>query len=407
MTSQAAAPRPVSGERSSRSPQMLVFCFDGTGNEPSDAGEFKENQSVSNVLKLHVLLGGGFADPRPDARQKSFYYNGIGTREGRNRIPLLGKLYEAGRSRLNMLIAPSFGDAKRILEEARADFDAHYRAGDKVALFGYSRGAALARKFAAQLLAERAECRVSFLGAFDTVAAMGGIHRKGDKISSDVVFENGTLNPRIERAVHLLALDEDRVTFTPTLMNKDADRPDRILEVWLPGVHGDVGGGYWVDGLSDVALAFMLGQCQAALGEHVEMTSGDPASVAALFRAQGEALAGLEVDDIAVHPLVRAPIHAHTGARAAVHDQDLRAVHVCDGDAPCGDLPLLHVSVQRRFAQVPSYRPPTLRGLRFRLLFDTGERSPPIDGVSGLRRYRRGSREKPPGESGGEPVAAS
>ena len=371
--------------------QMLVFCFDGTGNEPSDAGEFKEDQSVSNVLKLHVLLGGNFDESPPKAKQKSFYYNGIGTREGPTRIPLLGKIYAAGRSRLNILVAPTFGDAKRILDEARADFDAHYRQGDAVALFGYSRGAALARKFAAMILGDHPECAVSFLGAFDTVAAMGGIHRKSDKVSSDVVFENGTLNPRIEKAVHLVALDEDRVTFTPTLMNRDPRRPERILEVWFPGVHGDVGGGYWVDGLSDVALAFMISRCKAALGDDIAIAGGDPASIRALFDAHGEALAGLEVDDISVHPQAHAPLHTHGGVQAAVLYQDLRSVHVCDDDEPCADLPTLHVSVQRRFSQLASYRPPALRGLKYRLLFDSGELSPPLEGVSGLRRYRRGA----------------
>ena len=369
--------------------RTLVFCFDGTGNEPSDAGEFTEDQSVSNILKLHVLTGGNFADPAPSARQLNFYYNGIGTREGKRRIPLLGRLYAAGRSRLNMLIAPTFGDAKRILEEAAADFEAHYQPGDKLVLFGYSRGAALARKFAAMLLDDHQDATVSFLGAFDTVAAMDGIHRRGEKVSSDVVFENGTLNPRIEKAVHLLAIDEDRVTFTPTLMNKDVERPQRILEVWFPGVHGDVGGGYWLDGLADCALAFMIARCKETLAERIDIAGTDAASVRALFERHGAALAGLDVDDIAVHPLVNGPLHAHTGVQAAVLAQSVRSIHVCDNDAPCADLPVLHGSVQRRFGQVPGYRPPALRGLCFQLLFDSGRYSKPIDGVSGLRLYRR------------------
>ena len=370
-------------------PQTLVFCFDGTGNEPSDAGEFKEDQSVSNILKLHILMGGNFEDPPAHARQKNFYYNGIGTREGKSRIPLLGRLYAAGRSGLNMLIAPTFGDAKRILEEARADFDAHYRRNDTVAMFGYSRGAALARKFASQILAERDDCEVAFLGAFDTVAAMDGIHRKGDRASSDVVFENGTLNRRIRKAVHLVAIDENRVTFTPTLMNKDAADARRILEVWLPGVHGDVGGGYWIDGLSDVALAFMIARCQEALGDAISLCKGDPVSVHQLFDKQAGKLADLDVDDIAVNPLIHSPLHVHAGMRVAVLDQDIRAIHVCDGDQPCEDLPTLHISAQRRFAQVPDYRPPALRGLRFRLIFDNGQKSGEIVGISGLREYRR------------------
>ena len=372
--------------------RTLVFCFDGTGNEPSDAGEFHEDQSVSNILKLHVLMGGDFAEPRPDARQLNFYYNGIGTHEGKHRIPLLGRLYAAGRSRLNMLMAPTFGDVKRILEDARADFDRHYHPGDDLVMFGYSRGAALARKFAASLLDERADCAIAFLGAFDTVAAMDGIHRRGERTSSDVVFENGTLNTRIEQAVHLVAIDEDRVTFTPTLMNKDPDNPQRVLEAWFPGVHGDVGGGYWVDGLSDCALAFMIARCKQTLGERIAIADTDLSSVRALFERRGSALSGLDVDDIAVNPLVSGPLHAHTGVHTMLQ-QELRSIHVCQDDKPCADLPILHVSVQRRFAQVPDYRPPALRGLRFKLLFDSGRLSDPLHGVSGLRRYRR------PGES--------
>ena len=41
--------------------RTLIFNFDGTGNEPSDAGQFAEDESISNVLKLHVLMGGGWS----------------------------------------------------------------------------------------------------------------------------------------------------------------------------------------------------------------------------------------------------------------------------------------------------------------------------------------------------------
>lgn len=81
--------------------------------------------------------------------------------------------------------------------------EADYQSDDTLAIFGFSRGAALARKFASMILEEHPQCRVSFLGVFDTVAAMGGMHRKGERISSHVVFENGTLNERIERAVYV------------------------------------------------------------------------------------------------------------------------------------------------------------------------------------------------------------
>lgn len=381
-------------------PKTLIFSFDGTGNEPGDAGEFKEDESISNILKLHVLMGGGLEEDRSPTttprgtEQKTHYYNGIGTRESGARIPLLGRLFSAGCRFVNMTLAPSFGDARRILDEARADFGkADYRPGDngdKLAIFGFSRGAALARKFAAMILAEHEDCRVSFLGVFDTVAAMNGIHRRGEKISSDVVFENGTLDARIERAVHLVSIDEDRVAFTPTLINKDKDSPGRILEVWFPGVHSDIGGGYWFDGLSDLALEFMIEQCLRTLGDDVSIANGDPDSIGGLLQEQDGALAGLEVDDVAISPVVGGIMHRHIGVQAAVYAQDFRSIHVCDNDRPSrnrDDLPILHHSVKGRFEKVSHYRPPALRGLAFRLLLADGSISDPVQGISGLRKY--------------------
>lgn len=74
-----------------------------------------------------------------------------------------------------------------------------------------------------------------FLGVFDTVAAMDGIQRPGKDIATDVVFEDGTLHEGVKRAIHIVALDEDRLLFRPTLINKDANNPERLTEVWFPG----------------------------------------------------------------------------------------------------------------------------------------------------------------------------
>ena len=249
--------------------KTLVFSFDGTGNEPSQANEFMQDESITNVLKLHVMMGGCMEAGKNGLKtgngkdQRTYYYNGIGTREGRFSIPLVGRV----RSLINMAMAPTFGDARRILNEAREDFEASkYRQGDKIVVFGFSRGAALARKFVSEILADNKKCKVSFLGVYDTVAAMNGIYRKGDQISSDVLFEDGVLDDRVQRAVHLLALDEERVAFTPTLINRDPNGRDRILEMWMPGIHSDVGGGYWMDGLADMSLSLMIGECRKAHG---------------------------------------------------------------------------------------------------------------------------------------------
>jgi hypothetical protein len=91
---------------------------------------------------------------------------------------------------------------------------------------------------------------------FDTVAATrGSLDLNPDTYpASGIVFENGTIGKNIEKAVHLVSIDEKRLAFQPTLFNKD----DRVTEVWFSGVHSDVGGGYWYDGLSDITLKFMI-----------------------------------------------------------------------------------------------------------------------------------------------------
>ena len=378
--------------------KTLVFSFDGTGNEPGDAAAFTEDESISNVLKLHVLMGGGLqtdksATATPNGgRQETRYYNGIGTRTGGYPAPLLGRLITTMRRHVNMAFAPTFGDARRILKEAEGDFEAaDYQPGDNLVVFGFSRGAALARKFVSRILAAHGDGEVAFLGVFDTVAAMNGVHRKGETISSDVVFENGTLNDRVKRAVHIVALDEDRVPFTPTLINRDPANPDRILEVWFPGVHSDVGGGYWYDGLSDLALQFMIEQCHQALQDDLSIAPGDGASVRRLLAQQGSQLADLTADDVAIHPLINGVMHLHSGLAAKAVDQEPRAVYVSDNDRPSRDpdaVPLVHWSVKERFDTVTGYRPAALRGLRYRLLLEDGRRSSEVmEGIAGLREY--------------------
>ena len=358
----------------------LVFSFDGTGNEPADAEGFRQDESISNVLKLHLLLGGGI-DPQPPepaaegSRQRAFYYNGIGTRQDGTNVPLLGRLYSAGRRVMNLALAPTFSDAQQILEEAAADLAEVYAPGDRIVLFGFSRGAALARKFATLLLEADERRSVDFLGVFDTVAAMGGLR------GGEVEMEAGGLHPRVRRAVHAVAIDEDRAVFAPTLIQVDPGDRERATEIWFPGVHSDVGGGYWNDGLSDVVLEFMIARCREALGE--ALVIGDGAHVARLRDAGGTEIAE---DDLSVEPRFDAPLHADSGS--TLFPRDTRDLHVrAKEGADCG-LPVLHYSTKLRADGVADYRPAALRDLRFRLWLDAGRSSPPIQGISGLRRYR-------------------
>ena len=380
--------------------RTLIFNFDGTGNEPADVGSFSQDESISNVLKLHVILGGCMEAGKNGTKtangndQKTYYYNGIGTREGRFSIPLVGRV----RSAINMAVAPSWGDARGILNEAIGDCKAaDCKSDDTIVVFGFSRGAALARKFVSMVLARKLAHEISFLGVFDTVAAMDGIFRKGDIASSDVLFENGTLDRRVKRAVHLLALDEERVPFTPTLINRDTGQPSRITEIWMPGVHSDVGGGYWMDGLADESLQVMIKMCRAELKDEIEFKqSTEEIRQTLASEAQAERLEDITADDVVVRPVVHGVLHANiSGLKKKVVQQDPRDVHVCRNDRPVRiknlqeaepeDIPLVHKAVMQRFSRVGGYRPAALRGQPFRLFGEPGE--PVLKGIADLRDH--------------------
>lgn len=99
---------------------------------------------------------------------------------------------------------------------------------------------------------------------FDTVASIGLPNLSDDDLPDyDVKFQGRfTISPAINEALHLVSIDENRKAFKPTLMNQDS----RVTEVWFPGVHSDIGGGYLRDFLSDVTLEFMLNHIKRKYG---------------------------------------------------------------------------------------------------------------------------------------------
>ena len=86
-----------------------------------------------------------------------------------------------------------------------------------------------------------------------------------DKWVWPMKFEDTSLLERVKHARHALALDDERRTFHPIPWderpgNKQRGKvdPDRLTQVWFPGMHADVGGGYPDDGLSFVPLCWMI-----------------------------------------------------------------------------------------------------------------------------------------------------
>ena len=335
--------------------ETLIFCFDGTCNDPEDAGNSEEDESITNILKLHILFGGDLNNEAKiqiddDSQQRSFYYSGVGTYGG----PL--------KRIFNMAFAPENADVGRILNAAIDDLRDHHHEDCRVLVFGFSRGAALARRFAAVAKKKTGikNLKIDFLGVFDTVASISGTDFSPEtKPASDVVFENGIMSQEVLKAVHLVALDENRVTFQPTLFDHETNS-DRITEVWFPGVHSDVGGGYWNDGLSDLALEYMVKKIRQECVGYVRTINPGEVDYVQLNDKDGTQITN---EHITRKALVNGKLHEHRPIifrRTRLH---ARKARIAEG--PPEVYPRIHTSVRLRFKEVSGYRPRALSGVQY------------------------------------------
>ncbi|KAI9802077.1 MAG: hypothetical protein M1833_001998 [Piccolia ochrophora] len=107
---------------------------------------------------------------------------------------------------------------------------------------------------------------IKAVAVWDTVGSLGipsiawlekiGITPENKEYS----FYDTNLNDNIENAFHALALDEQRGPFSPAVWEKRSASRTNLKQVWFPGVHTNVGGGYSDRGTSDITMAWMLSQ---------------------------------------------------------------------------------------------------------------------------------------------------
>ncbi|KAH7876941.1 uncharacterized protein C8R40DRAFT_998572, partial [Lentinula edodes] len=266
--------------------RTLVLCFDGTGDQ--------FDVDNSNIVQLCSLF-------RKEDRSKQmvYYQAGIGTYTSpRVATPLMSTISKA----MDMLLANQLNahvmDGYEFLMQ-------NYTAGDRICMFGFSRGAYTARSLAGMLhkvgllskdnfqqvpfaykmytrvdkvgweqsnAFKEAFCRdviIDFLGVWDTVDSVGLIPKRLPFTTSNTI---------VRTFRHAISLDERRAKFKPNFWNLPHPRSDHsqdlppsrptysdnrlsdyeerfslhseynttptdVQEVWFAGCHCDVGGG--------------------------------------------------------------------------------------------------------------------------------------------------------------------
>ena len=323
-----------------------IFLFDGTWNDDTgvNPADFTWDQTrllwvskddpskayppiVSNLVKTHLALG-------PDSpSQLTHYFRGVGN-DDENDV-------------LNQTAEGAFATMEEhVRNSAYCEFLRNYCRGDQVSIFGFSRGAASARLFARDLAARgfvdearigSRYCQVRNSGemrldVWDLVLRWSKVLVPGDQIPVaflgvwDTVPTNVSAPAKdwivpatVGRAVHCMALDENRDLFVPTTLSYPPERSAAMKEVWFPGAHSDVGGGYYHDALSRVALNYIWKNWNCALAAQKLPALTWRTDLAAQFAAT----AGL--------PWLR---HQATGLTADLGGVSPRTLSPCNGGKP-------------------------------------------------------------------------
>ncbi|MFI1938726.1 DUF2235 domain-containing protein [Streptomyces purpureus] len=260
----------------------IVVCLDGTGNQLKATGN-------TNVVRLYEMLDLG--DP---TRQIAYYDPGVGT------FSAAGAWTAPGR-KVSRLSGLAFGSGlKTNLAEAYTYLMRHYEPGDRLYLFGFSRGAYTARALAGLIQAVgllrpgsenlvpyaigiyaknrdftkddwdqlhrfagtfsapvggRFGVPVEYLGLWDSVKAAG-------LLRWNLRWLHTRQLPNARRARHAVSLDERRRPYEEYLIERPrTPRPPPALveQVWFAGVHSDVGGTFDDDPqLPTIALKWVV-----------------------------------------------------------------------------------------------------------------------------------------------------
>jgi len=267
--------------------KRIIICADGTWNLRDQVEEESGRRRPTNVTKVARAIK---PRDRHGVDQVVFYRDGIGT-----------------RGPLDKMTGGAFG--RGMEDNVRNLYRSivyNYVPGDELFFFGFSRGAFTVRTLAGFMntvgLIEKDDdyfvpeiyacyesnrgpeteawrkafrrvkwphpCPdIKFIGVWDTVGALGAPGVVGKVASwlrgNKYAYHDIQLHAPIQNAYHALAIDERRKPFTPSLWERPDDWTGNLEQAWFPGVHSDVGGGYYPDGLANEALHWLVGKAEA------------------------------------------------------------------------------------------------------------------------------------------------
>ncbi|CAM3036420.1 DUF2235 domain-containing protein [Pseudomonas plecoglossicida] len=265
----------------------LVICCDGTWNTPEQLD--KGVPAPTNVVRLHNAVAD---EDATGAHQEKYYHPGVGT-SGKWWDKALGggtgsglddniksayqklcysyapgmDIYLFGFSRGAYTVRSLSGliNSCGLLKIADLEAAEVWQRLDRLMKFGYRRKLEdrddwikLGWKFHN---AKGASIPIRFIGVWDTVGALGIpddmalLNLLDDR--NRYTFHDTAFHASVQTGRHALAMDERRASFQPTLWT-DVPANCDVQQLWFPGVHCDVGGGYRENGLADGALKWMI-----------------------------------------------------------------------------------------------------------------------------------------------------
>ena len=282
----------------------IILCSDGTGNTAvKDRG--------TNVFKLYEAI-----DLDPKLNQKVFYDDGVGT-ESFKLLKLLGGAFGLGLSRnvrqlyaslarvyqpddaiylfgfsrgaftvrtlggfisycgilnarqhcsndaeLMKLVDGAYKAYRRRYKTLLANIWRHVFRGATRRKYGFTEAAEFRQRYAHQH--PHGDTPIHFIGVWDTVSAVGfpiiGVTNFMNRLYR-VSFPDNKLGSNVSNAFQALSIDDKRRTFHPEMwdeVNDGEGKNKKIHQVWFAGVHANVGGGYPKQGISLVALDWMM-----------------------------------------------------------------------------------------------------------------------------------------------------